>query len=467
MRPRPADAPWLPLRGPVDLFLAAAALWSAFALRMAVALPGTHDILPPERWQTFQNALVPALVSELLALYLVGLYDTARPQPRLELARRIGLAVLLQGVALIAWFFLFERLFPRSVLLLFGLGEGALLWLWRAALQGLHRPRLREVVILGSGPPARELALAIDRHHWHGLRVRAHLPTPGDEEPPAAAPGLAELGPRLASLAELEEMLERGDVDDVVLTADPFAWQSTWTDRLSRRRPAHASLLLLPGPFESLIGRMQYRWVNDLPLIEVVRDSESSFHRPLKRVLDLALGGALSIVTLPVLAGCALAVALTSNGPVFYRQQRVGRGQRPFTLLKLRTMRDDAEQETGEVLAAVEDPRLTPVGGLLRRLRLDELPQLANVLTGEMSLVGPRPERPGFVERYLAEVPGYAERFTVSPGLTGLAQVNGDYHSSAANKLRYDLAYIANWSLWLDLSILLRTVKIILTSRGV
>ena len=467
MHPRSADAPWLLLRGPVDLLLAAASFWFAFALRMAVAIPGTHGILPPERWHTFQNTLLPALVSELLALYLVGLYDTTRPQPRFELARRLVLAVLLQGVALIAWFFVFERLFPRSVLLLFVLAEASLLWLWRAALQGLHRPRRREVVILGSGAPARELALAIDRHHWHGLRVRAHLPTPGEEEPPAGAPGLAELGPRLASLAELEEMLERGDVPAGGLPAPPFAGPRPGIQRRAGGGPPHASLLLLPGPFESRIGRMQYRWVNDLPLIEIVRDSGASFRRPLKRALDLVLGGALSLVALPVLAGCALAVRLTSSGPVFYRQVRVGRGLRPFTLHKLRTMRDDAEQGTGEVLAAVDDPGLRPIGGVLRRLGLDVLPQLANVLAGEMSLVGPRPERPRFVERFLAEVPGYAERFTVSPGLTGLAQVNGDYHSSAANKLRYDLAYIANWNLWLDLSILLRTVKIVLTSRGV
>ena len=119
------------------------------------------------------------------------------------------------------------------------------------------------------------------------------------------------------------------------------------------------------------------------------------------------------------------------------------------------------------MLARPDDPRLTPAGAFLRRTRLDEVPQLVSVLTGTMSLVGPRPERPGFVQRYLAEVPGYAERFSLAPGLTGLAQVNGDYRSSPANKLRYELAYMGNWSLWLDLSILLRTVRIVLTSRGV
>jgi len=129
-------------------------------------------------------------------------------------------------------------------------------------------------------------------------------------------------------------------------------------------------------------------------------------------------------------------------------------------------MRQGAEQGE-EVLATPGDPRLTPVGAFMRRTRLDELPQLFNVLAGSMSLVGPRPERPGFVRAYLERVPGYAERFSLRPGLTGLAQVNGEYDSTPENKLRYDLAYQANWTLWLDLSILVRTIRTVLSSRGV
>ena len=129
-------------------------------------------------------------------------------------------------------------------------------------------------------------------------------------------------------------------------------------------------------------------------------------------------------------------------------------------------MHADAEASAEEILARRDDPRITPIGSRLRSLRIDEIPQLINVLAGTMSLVGPRPERPGFVTKYLEEVPGYAGRFAVQPGVTGLAQVNGDYDSSPENKLRYDLAYLANWSIWLDLTILLRTVKIVLTSRG-
>ncbi|HKH43920.1 MAG TPA: sugar transferase, partial [Thermoanaerobaculia bacterium] len=361
--------------------------------------------------------------------------------------------------------FLFGRPFPRSVLLLFIVFDFLLLFAFRVTLDLTERRRERRVALVGSGDAAREIAEALRSHAWHGLRVAGYVPLP--HEP---APGAAEdpvLGPCLGALEDLPELLARGVFEDLILADSGDSWQTRLLDRLAGTRPAHTNVLLLPGPYESLIGRMRYRWVHDLPLVEVVRESEWRINRPLKRLLDLAAGSVLLLLSLPVLGLTALAVRLTSPGPVFYRQVRVGRGQRPFTLLKLRTMQVDAELEAVEVLAQPGDPRLTPIGALLRRFRLDEIPQLWNVLDGAMSLVGPRPERPGFVQRYLREVPGYAERFSLAPGLTGLAQVNGDYHSSPQNKLRYELAYMANWSLWLDLSILLRTVKIVLTSRGV
>jgi lipopolysaccharide/colanic/teichoic acid biosynthesis glycosyltransferase len=170
---------------------------------------------------------------------------------------------------------------------------------------------------------------------------------------------------------------------------------------------------------------------------------------------------------LPVVAVASLAVAATSRGGIFYRQTRVGKDGRPFQLWKLRTMRAGAEQETGAVLASPGDARITHVGRWLRGARIDEIPQLWNVLIGEMSLVGPRPERPEFTQTFSQDVAGYSLRHAVRPGLTGLAQVSGDYATEPQIKLRYDLAYLNNWSFGLDLSILLRTLPVILTRRGV
>lgn len=453
------------LRLLVDGAVAIVAFLAAFLARIHLPIPFTRSLLPVDRLLFLFEEWGPALAVQLLSLYVFGFYDPPRPRSRPEVARRLLAAVGLQALLLMGWYFLANRVFPRSVLLLHLIFDFILLLAWRLFLDSTERHRERLVAIVGCGDNALEIAEALRLHPWHGLRVAGFVPRPGETPPPDGTDEI--LGPCLGTADDLPDLLAAGRVEDIILAGSDDSWQSRLLDRMAGTRPAHTNVLLLPGPFESLIGRMRYRWVHDLPLVEVVRETEWRINWPLKRLLDLAVGSILTVLSLPILAACAIAVRATSPGPVFYRQTRVGRGQRPFTLLKLRTMQVDAEAESGEVLAQPGDPRLTPIGAFLRRYRLDEVPQLLNVLQGTMSLVGPRPERPGFVQRYLQEVPGYAERFSLAPGLTGLAQVNGDYHSTPQNKLRYELAYMANWTLWLDLSILLRTVKIVLTSRGV
>jgi len=457
---------WRALRLAGDVAAGLAAFSLAFFLRIGVPVPFTAALLPGDRLRYLASDWLAVLATQVAALYFLGFYDAPRPRSRPETIRRLAAAATLQGLALMGFYFLANRPFPRSVLLLYVALDYLLLLGWRLALDRTDRRRVRQVAVVGCGEAAREIAVAIRAHRWHGLSVAGHVVVPEiGAEPAAGADPI--LGPRLGLAADLPALLAAGTIDDVILAGSQDSWQTRLIDSLAGTRPDHTNVLLLPGPFESLIGRMRYRWVHDLPLIEVVRESEWRLNRPVKRLLDLTLGALLLAAASPLMAACALAVRLTSPGPILYRQVRVGRGRRPFTLWKFRTMRDDAEGGGDEVLAQPGDPRLTSIGAFLRRLRLDELPQLVNVLDGSMSLVGPRPERPGFVQRYLSEVPGYAERFSLAPGLTGLAQVNGDYHSSPQNKLRYELAYMGNWSLWLDVSILVRTVKIVLTSRGV
>jgi len=453
------------LRFAADGAAAVAALWAAFQVRIRLPLPFTRELLPRDRLRFLSSEWLVVVLLQFATLYFLGFYDAPRPRSRSEMARRLAGAAAFQAMALMAWWFLANRNFPRSVVLLFVVFDFALLLAWRVLLDRTARRRERRVAIAGGGAAARELARTLEREPWHGLRVAGWVSTREESEEQAEA--ASSLGPCLGTTEDLAALLAAGEIEDILLVGSGDSWQTRLIDSLAGTRPDHTNVLLLPDPFESLIGRMRYRWVRDLPLIEVVRETEWRINWPLKRLLDLTVGSLLLLAASPLLAACALAVRLTSPGDVLYRQTRVGRGQKPFTLYKLRTMRRDAEAETGEVLAQPGDPRLTPIGAFLRRFRLDEFPQLFNVLQGTMSLVGPRPERPGFVQRYLAEVPGYAERFSLAPGLTGLAQVNGDYYSSPQNKLRYDLAYMANWTPWLDVSILLRTVKIVLTSRGV
>lgn len=185
-----------------------------------------------------------------------------------------------------------------------------------------------------------------------------------------------------------------------------------------------------------------------------------------KRFMDIVFALAGLLAALPVMGLFSILIRLESPGPAFYKQERVGKDGKPFYLYKLRSMKIDAEK-SGAVWALKKDPRVTKVGAFIRRTRIDELPQLVNVLRGEMSLIGPRPERPEFAERLAEEIPGYRERWLVKPGLSGLAQVHGEYHTSPEYKLKYDLAYIHNYTLLLDLRIMAETVKTLFTRRGV
>lgn len=180
-------------------------------------------------------------------------------------------------------------------------------------------------------------------------------------------------------------------------------------------------------------------------------------YRDFKNYFDILLGLVGLLLSAPIIALLGILIKLTSPGPVFYLQERVGQGGRPFRLIKLRTMRADAEAQTGPVWASPDDPRVTPLGRVIRRFHLDELPQFLNVVRGEMSIVGPRPERPFFVERFKEAIPGYELRLSVKPGITGLAQVL--YHadqsvSDVRRKLRYDLLYLEKMCWFLDLRIL-------------
>jgi exopolysaccharide biosynthesis polyprenyl glycosylphosphotransferase len=443
-----------------DFLAGGVGLVLAFLVRLAVPMPFTRSLLPPDKLEFVPGALLVVLLTQNALLYFFGFYELPHPQERVERLQRLATVALLQGLLLVSFYFFADREFPRSVVLLHVPFVFALMLGQRALLDRVAPTPRRRVLVVGSGRDATQLLRSAERYPWYGFDVVGHVRTPGD---PVDAEGP---GPLLGEVADVPRLLATGVAEELILVSPAHSWQSELLEHIAQDRTSRASVLLLPGPFDSLLGGVRYRAIHDVPLIEVLTESQWREPRLLKRALDLTGGAVLFVVTLPLLAVGALAVRLGSPGPVLYRQERVGRDRRPFTLCKLRTMRADAERDGEELLASPDDPRLTGVGRVLRALRLDELPQLWNVLDGTMSLVGPRPERPGFVTQYLREVPGYTARFALRPGLTGLAQIHGDYYTSAENKLRYDLAYLANWSLWLDLAILVRTVRIVVTSKG-
>jgi len=445
-----------------DLLAVPLAYLLAFLLRVVVPLPFTRGYLPALRFAEVHHHWTEMLLAQLGALYFLGLYESrALSQPRHHVGALMAAATLQALVMVAVYFFRGDIVFPRSIFVMLAAINGAFLVAWRYACRPLmgRYPR-RRVLIVGTNAAAAEVIDTVRGQHWLGMDIVGAASTDG-----GSARSVRDV-PIVGRRDELPVLCERHSVDEVIIASDS-TWQDRLLDSLSQWPSADVRLYVVPSPYEIAIGRPEQLRLHDIPLIEMVHDPLSGGASVTKRLFDIALASLLFIPALPVMAVIALVLRLTSRGPVLYRQSRVGKDGAPFTMLKFRTMQVDAERATGPVLAAANDPRVTRLGKLLRGTRLDELPQLWNVLRGDMSFVGPRPERPEFAWDFARDIHGYAERFKVRPGVTGYAQVNGEYHTSAATKLKYDLAYLYNRSLWLDLKILSSTVKVMLTRRGV
>lgn len=221
-------------------------------------------------------------------------------------------------------------------------------------------------------------------------------------------------------------------------------------------------ILLQPDTYDLFIAHSQIGHIDDMLTLSVNPHKLTLLQKMSKRLIDLLGAVLIAILLSPILVALYIIIPLTSKGAAIYQQERTGMGCRTFQLYKFRSMISDAEQRTGPVLATENDPRITKLGRWMRSVRFDELPQLLNVIKGEMSLIGPRPERPFFTEQFAVENPDYMYRFAVKPGITGLAQVMGKYSSIPEQKLRFDIMYVQNYSIWLDVKIAFRTVYTIL-----
>jgi Undecaprenyl-phosphate glucose phosphotransferase len=264
--------------------------------------------------------------------------------------------------------------------------------------------------------------------------------------------------PLLGTLAEAGDILQRDRIDQlyVALPLDEHAKMVSLVESANR---AIVEVKVVPDLVQVIALRARLEELDGIPIINIHDVPLRGFNSVLKRAIDVGLSGLGLIALTPVLAVLALIVRLSSPGPAFFRQERMGLDGRSFWVWKFRSMYDEAERETGPIWAREDDPRCTPVGRFLRRSNLDEIPQLWNVFTGDMSLVGPRPERPFFVEQFKQRMPQYMLRHKVKAGLTGWAQVNGwRGNTSIEKRIEYDLYYIENWSVMLDIKIMWLTL---------
>lgn len=271
----------------------------------------------------------------------------------------------------------------------------------------------------------------------------------------------------VGTVDDLERVVRGGDVDCVFVALGGGNEERT-LQLVERCRRLDVDLRILPGILQLMAARVSADQIDGIPLIQLRHGIDiRGFKTIAKRAFDLVVGGVALVLLTPLMAVLALLVKLTSPGPVLIHQERLGMGDRTFTLHKFRGMREDAEAESGPVWAAAEDPRRTPVGKWLRRFSLDELPQFWNIVKGEMSLVGPRAERPAFVEEFCQRLARYNDRHLVRPGLTGWAQANDLRGQTPVDeRLIYDLYYIENWSLAFDLKIILLTMARVWTHKN-
>ena len=435
-----------------DLCLIAACWVSAYAIRFH--LLRVTDV-PPFRDYALQ--LLPILVVWGFAFHAFDLYRPSRLGSHLSEWFRVAIASTLGVLVLVAIMtFAFRGYdYSRLVITFFLVQSIVVVSLARAAFREVLRFARRRgynqryAIVVGGGEPAAEVLRVLRRRVDVGIRVLGLL---SDK---AEAPGID--APRLGGLEEIRAVLDRQQVD-IVFIALPHSEYPRLTAVLNEIGDDPVTIHFVPDVFGLASLRGGVEEFESIPFIHLRESPLYGWNRVAKRVLDLVVGGGALVLAAPAMLAIATALKLVSSGPVLYRQERMGLDGQRFQMLKFRTMRVDAERETGPVWARPDDSRRTRLGTFLRRWSLDELPQLWNVLRGEMSLVGPRPERPSFVEEFRRRVPGYMLRHKMKAGITGWAQINGwRGQTSIEKRIEYDLYYIERWSLGFDLKILLLT----------
>ena len=453
------------LRVLLDLAFVASAFWGAYALRFGSPRTWPYPELPAPR-ETVIVALLAALIWPL-SFRAAGLYRPQRHKTPLDEMFGVFKATLVAGLLLVSiTYFVREARYSRGMLVVFStlafLAVALERVFFKELLQAVRRRgyNLRYVLVLGAGRLARQVLEQIDVHRELGFRPVGCLSVTRKRVGTSVA-GVEVIG----TVRELGKVLAERGVDQV-LVALPSRSMHHLPRIMEVCADTTVDVKLVPDVYQyaTLFGGLEE--FGGLPIVNLQSTGVLGINAVAKRIFDLTFSALFLAVLSPLLALLAVLVKLGSRGPVLYRQERVGLDGRPFQMLKFRTMRGDAEVQ-GPQFAQQKDPRVTALGAWLRRTSLDELPQLWNVFKGDMSLVGPRPERPVFIDQFRRRIPRYQLRHMVKAGMTGWAQIHGlRGNTSIQKRVEYDLYYIEHWSLLLDLRILLRTVAFGFLSRN-
>ena len=327
-------------------------------------------------------------------------------------------------------------------------------------IKGLGR---RNAIIVGFNKKGNEVHDQMLEHRALGIDIKGYVSLKNNHDE-----GSYKNIPVLGSVNEIQNLIDKTQSKEVILALEKDEHEML-VDIISKCEPKNVNMKIVPDLYEILSGQARTSQIYGIPLIDIMPQLMPEWEKKLKRILDIIVSLLILILNFPIIVLTSVAIKLDSKGPIFFKQERCGLNNKTFRIIKFRSMQHDAEKITGPVWSQKDDPRITRMGKIIRNLRIDEVPQMINVLKGEMSLVGPRPERPFFVEKLSEQIPYYKRRLKVRPGITGWAQVKHKYDESIDDvkiKLRYDLFYIENMSLRMDFKILFRTIFVVVFARG-
>jgi Undecaprenyl-phosphate glucose phosphotransferase len=446
----------------VDAFMAGLAFFLGYQLRLR---SDYQNILP---FSAYWSMAIVHVAAILIVFFFYRLYHRQRSLSYIDQfysifgAASVGIII---AIAFISFFFKNQLDYPRLMMVYVWILTILLTSLGRA-LQSRLQLTLQawgwgeqRVLIIGVGDVGRIVMQKIRRSPELGYRVVGFV----DDKTEVKA---VHNSPVLGTTDNLSELIDTEDIKEVII-AMPDASHHEILKIVSKCDQGKVSIKVFPDVFQIMASEVSIGDLGGLPLLSVRDTAMHGWRLTVKRGVDIA-GGALGLVLLsPIMMLLAILIKLESAGPVFFTQERMGLDGKQFMMLKFRSMRTDAEVETGPVWATTDDNRRTRLGATIRRLSIDEFPQLVNVLVGDMSLVGPRPERPVFVEQFKRSIPRYMDRHREKAGITGWAQINGlRGDTSIIERTKYDLWYIENWSLALDFRIMVRTLIQIFNDRN-
>ncbi len=447
--------------------------WFILALDAGAGWIAFHEIIYPR----IQNGIGPILIFLLIQLIwiimfaIAGLYKGEFTVSRIHELKTflqitfitIVILVFVEGIRLIML-----PVSPRG-LIKYWLIFAGIASLARLMIRGYQKYLLRQgigrerTLIIGHNDRGQRAASILDSHHQQGYDVVGFIHA--DDEPDIEN---TTRFPVLGNEDSIHEIIAENNVSDVVL-ALLHPEHTRIMNTVTKINGSPVTIKVLPDLYEVISGLARTQQIAGLPLMELDLNLHTIYVNYIKRIIDLAISIPLFIIAIPLWAVLALIIRIDSRGPIIYRQERSGFHGKPFNICKFRSMRQDAEQHTGPVWAGEDDDRITTVGKWLRRFRLDEIPQLVNVIRGDMSLIGPRPERPFFVDKLMNEFPFYHRRLNVKPGISGWAQIKHPYDQDIEDvrqKLKYDFYYIENISFSLDMKIMFSTAWVMFSGQG-